>query len=289
MMGALSADAAWPAPAKLNLCLHIVGRRENGYHELQTLFQFLDYGDQLNFALRADGAIQRVTGPAALDAGQDLCVRAATLLREASGVQAGADISLQKRLPMGGGLGGGSSDAATTLVALNRLWGAGLSTAELAQLGLKLGADVPVFVHGLAAWAEGVGEQLTPVDNQRLNEPFYLVITPGCEVSTAAVFNHPGLTRDTAPLKIAAFFEGRMGNDCLAIVRSEYPEVARALDWLGRFAAAKLTGTGSSVFAAFEQRGDALAAQAQVPDAWQSFVARGLNRSPLLKRLELPS
>ncbi len=289
MRGALAAEAAWPAPAKLNLCLHILGRRADGYHQLQTLFQFLDYGDQLSFQLRADACIQRINGPRDLPAEADLCVRAAKLLREEAGIASGVDIALQKRLPMGGGLGGGSSDAATTLVALNRLWGVDWPVAQLAQLGLQLGADVPVFVHGVAAWAEGVGEQLSPVEDERLDEPFYLVITPACEVSTAAVFNHPQLTRDSAPLKIAAFFEGRMGNDCLAVVRSEYPEVAAALDWLDGFAPARLTGTGSSVFAAFTQRGAALAAQAQVPEGWQSFVARGLNRSPLLKRLELPA
>lgn len=289
MSGALTDAAAWPAPAKLNLCLHIVGRRKDGYHLLQTLFQFLDYGDEIRFALRSDACIQRLSGPPDLRADEDLCVRAARVLQQAAGCQQGVDIDLTKRLPMGGGLGGGSSDAATVLVALNRIWQLGWSIDQLAELGLTLGADVPVFVRGQAAWAEGVGEQLTPVDSERLPEPFYLVITPDCSVSTREVFNHPALTRDSPPRKIAAFFAGRMGNDCLAVVRENYPPVAKALDWLSEYAEAKLTGTGASVFAAFEQRSEALAVQARLPEGWQSFVARGLNRSPLLQRLELPA
>ncbi len=278
-----------PAPAKLNLFLHVLARREDGYHDLQTLFQFLDYGDQLKFSLRDDGRLQRPAGPADLPEENDICLRAARLLQTTAGVATGVDIELHKRLPMGGGLGGGSSDAATTLVALNCLWQLNWPIERLATLGLTLGADVPVFVRGHAAWAEGVGERLTSVDESRLPEPFYLVITPDCSVSTAAVFNHPELTRDTTPLKIADFFAGRTGNDCLAVVRKEYPAVADALDWLSGFGEAKLTGTGASVFAAFDQRGTALAVQEQLPAGWQSFVARGLNRSPLLKRVELPA
>ena len=289
MTGAFSAQASWPAPAKLNLCLHIVGRRPDGYHLLQTLFQFLDYGDELSFKLRDDGQIRRVKGPAELAEADDLCVRSARALQAAANTSQGADIELNKRLPMGGGLGGGSSNAATVLVALNQLWQLNWSDDRLAELGLSLGADVPVFVRGYAAWAEGVGEQLTPVEDQRLAEPFYLVITPGCSVNTAEVFNHPALTRNSPPSKIAAFFAGQMGNDCLDVVRESYPAVAQALDWLSQFAEAKLTGTGASVFAAFERRGDALDVQAKLPAGWESFVARGLNRSPLLKRLELPS
>lgn len=287
--GALSAAAAWPAPAKLNLCLHILGRRPDGYHRLQTVFQFLDYGDQLEFMPRDDGAIQRIDGPDTVPAAQDLCVRAATALRQAAGIDAGVDIALNKRLPMGAGLGGGSSDAATTLLALNQIWKIQWPAERLVELGLQLGADVPVFVQGKAAWAEGVGEQMTPLDGSQLAEPFYLVITPDCEVSTAEVFNHPKLTRDTAPLTIADFLAGQTGNDCLDVVRECYAPVAAALDWLAAFADARLTGTGASVFAAFAERGQALAVQQQLPEGWQSFVARGLNRSPLLKRLELPA
>lgn len=288
MSGALSDSAAWPAPAKLNLCLHIVGRRDDGYHLLQTLFQFLEYGDEIRFTPRSDGQIRRLNGPTDVAANEDLCVRAAMTLQQAAAVEQGVDIDLHKRLPMGAGLGGGSSDAATVLVALNRIWELDWSFDQLAELGLSLGADVPVFVRGQAAWAEGVGERLTPVDSECLAEPFYLVITPDCKISTGTVFNHPALTRNSPPRKIAAFFAGQTGNDCLNVVCENYPAVAEVLDWLGKHAEARLTGTGSSVFAAFEQRAEALAVQAQLPQEWQSFVARGLNRSPLLQRLELP-
>ncbi|MGB1580636.1 MAG: 4-(cytidine 5'-diphospho)-2-C-methyl-D-erythritol kinase, partial [Nevskiales bacterium] len=239
----MSSQASWPAPAKLNLCLHITGRRDDGYHLLQTLFQFLDYGDELVFTLRSDANVRRLEGPANLAEAEDLCVRAARALQAAAGVHQGVDIELNKRLPMGGGLGGGSSNAATVLVALNQMWQLHWSVDQLAELGLGLGADVPVFVRGQAAWAEGVGEQLTPVEDKRLVEPFYLVVTPGCSVNTAEVFNHPALTRNSPPSKIAAFFAGQMGNDCLEVVRKSYPPVAQALDWLSGFAEAKLTGT----------------------------------------------
>ncbi|HEX6549495.1 MAG TPA: 4-(cytidine 5'-diphospho)-2-C-methyl-D-erythritol kinase, partial [Gammaproteobacteria bacterium] len=191
----------WPAPAKLNLFLHITGRRADGYHTLQTLFQFLDHGDLLDFRVRADGRIVRIAGPAGIPPDQDLAVRAAHRLQAAAGVSLGADISLHKRLPAQAGLGGGSSDAATTLVALNRLWGAGLSVEQLAALGLELGADVPVFVKGRAAWAEGVGEQLTPLDE--LPEPWFLVIQPAAEVSTRELFQAAELTRNSLPITIA--------------------------------------------------------------------------------------
>lgn len=287
-VGAFSTEAEWPAPAKLNLFLHITGRRADGYHELQTLFQFLDYGDQLKFTLREDGQIRRVDGPEQLDPAEDLCVRAAQSLQRAAGCHHGADIYLQKRLPLGAGLGGGSSDAATTLVALNQLWGVGWSAERLAELGLTLGADVPVFVHGLAAWAEGVGEQLTPVATGQLDEPWYLVITPDCHVSTAEVFNAPGLTRDCAPIKIADLSTGQASNVCLPVVRDAYPEVAEAMDWLDAHSqgGARLTGTGASVFSRFDSRQDAWAVKAKLPAGWRGFVARGLNRSPLLERLE---
>ncbi len=286
--GALSADAAWPAPAKLNLFLHITGRREDGYHELQTLFQFLDYGDQLTFDVRADGVVQRIAGPDSLGAEDDLCVKAARALQRVTQSKMGVNIDLLKRLPIGGGLGGGSSDAATTLVALNALWNTGLSVDQLAGLGLELGADVPVFVRGYAAWAEGVGESLLPINDERLKEPWYLVITPDCEVSTAEVFNAPALTRDCPPIKIADLFEGRAGNVCLPVVRKQYPKVAEALDWLNALSQdrAKLTGTGASVFAEFPGRQAAWDVKAQLPDEWRGFVARGMNRSPLLERLK---
>lgn len=273
---------SWPAPAKLNLMLRIIGRRVDGYHELQTVFQFLDFGDELRFHIRPDGTLRRQTPVTGIEESADLVVRAARLLRETTGTSLGADIEILKRIPMGGGLGGGSSDAATTLVALNHLWQTGLSTADLAELGLRLGADVPVFVHGKAAWAEGIGERLEPFS---LPEPWYLVITPECLVSTAAVFGDPQLTRDSTPIKIADFLSGGGGNDCLSVVRERYPEVASVLDWLRGYGPAKLTGTGSSVFAEFGSREAAEDVAARLPGKWAGVVARGLNRSPLLDRL----
>jgi len=273
-----TAHGPWPAPAKLNLFLHVTGRRADGYHELQTVFQFLDLADRLYFGLRSDGEIRRHGGPAGVAPGDDLCVRAAGLLQSQGGISQGVDIYNEKILPAGGGLGGGSSDAATTLWALNRLWGVGLGTAELAKLGLGLGADVPVFLHGHAAWAEGVGEILTPVD---LPEPWFLVLNPNVSVSTAAVFSDARLTRDTPRMTIRDFLSGNGRNDCEAVVRRRYPEVAAALDWLNSYSPARMTGTGACVFAAFDAETDARATAARVPQEWTAFVARGLNRSPL--------
>lgn len=270
--------AAWPAPAKLNLFLHITGRRADGYHQLQTVFQFLDMGDELRFVPRADGEIHRHGELAGVPAEQDLCVRAARLLQQEAACKLGADIHLHKRLPMGGGLGGGSSDAATTLLVLNRLWGLDLPLAQLAQLGLQLGADVPVFVHGHAAWAEGVGEQLTPVD---LPEPWYLVLAPAVHVSTAELFADPQLTRDAQPLKIRDFLAGTGGNVFEALVRKRYPPVDEALTWLGQFAKARLTGTGACVFAAFETEAEARAVAEQAQARWTVLLAAGRNCSPL--------
>lgn len=286
--GALSNNMPWPAPAKLNLFLHITGRRDDGYHELQTLFQFLDYGDQLTFGLRDDGVVQRAGGPAGLDPGNDLCVQAALCLQDETGCRHGADIELHKRLPFGAGLGGGSSDAATTLVALNHLWGLDLPVEQLEEFALGLGADVPVFVRGCAVWAEGVGEQMVSIADERLTEPWYLVVTPDCEVSTAGIFNDPELTRNCVPITIADFFAGRADNVCLPVVRKNHPQVAAALDWLNERCGgeAKLTGTGASVFAGFENRNAASEVREQVPEDWRAFVARGLNRSPLLERLK---
>ena len=284
MIGAVPASASgpWPAPAKLNLLLHITGRREDGYHELQTLFQFLTFGDWLYFDLRTDGEVRLAGEPAGVPESADLCVRAAALLQEATGCSAGVTVYNDKRLPLGGGLGGGSSDAATTLTVLNRLWGLDLSLDELARLGLRLGADVPVFVHGQAAWAEGVGEILTPVT---LPEPWFLVVNPRVSVSTADVFSDSGLTRDTPRTKIPDPLTGVGNNDCEAVVRRKHPEVAAALDWLNAFAPARMTGTGACVFAAFESEAAANVIAAQVPARWSSFVARGVNLSPLRQAL----
>jgi len=272
------AQGPWPAPAKLNLFLHITGRRADGYHELQTVFQFLDYADQLYFALRDDGEIRRHGGPVGIAATDDLCVRAAGLLQAHACMAQGVDIYNEKVLPAGGGLGGGSSDAATTLWALNQLWRLGLDAGELAGLGLQLGADVPVFLHGRASWAEGVGEILTPIN---LPQPWFLVLNPHVSVSTAAVFSDAELTRDTPRMTIRAFLSGEGQNDCEAVVRRRYPEVAAALDWLNSYSPARMTGTGACVFAAFDAEADARDVASRVPSGWSAFVARGLNRSPL--------
>lgn len=278
-----TASGPWPAPAKLNLLLHITGRRADGYHELQTVFQFLTVSDWLYFDVHEQAGIQLIGEPAAVPSSDDLTVRAATLLRDATNGSAGVTIYNDKRLPLGGGLGGGSSDAATTLLVLNRLWKLGLTPDELARLGLSLGADVPVFVHGRAAWAEGVGEILTPVTPQ---EAWYLVLVPPVSVSTAAIFSDPGLTRDTPRTKIPDLLTRAGQNDCEDVVRRRYPEVAAALDWLNGFSPARLTGTGACVFAAFESQADAQAVAAQLPAGGSGLVARGTNRSPLLAALE---
>lgn len=270
---------SWPAPAKLNLFLHVLGRRPDGYHQLQTVFQFLDYGDELSFELRSDGLITRPEGAADVPAATDLVVRAALALQAATGCSQGADIRVLKRTPMGAGLGGGSSDAATTLVALNHLWRLGLSQDRLAAIGLKLGADVPVFVQGFAAWAEGVGETLTPVT---LPEPWYAVIAPDVLVSTAAIFSAPELRRDHAPITLDDYQHGEGINDCAPVTCARYPEVAAALGWLSRAAPARMSGTGGAVFAAFADQRAARAAIEGIPKNWRGFVARGLNLSPLV-------
>ncbi len=272
------ADGAWLAPAKLNLMLRVLGRRPDGYHRLQTVFQFIDRCDRLFFEPRADGRIERVGGPVEIPPEQDLVVRAAQALKEETGCDTGVSIRIEKRLPMGGGLGGGSSDAATTLQALNQLWTTGLSTDRLAQIGLRLGADVPVFVRGEAAWGEGVGENLVPVE---LPMPWYLVLVPRCQVSTAAVFGDPGLTRDSQPVTLGDFLRGNANNDCLATVLKNYPVVADAYRWLAERADAKLTGTGACLFAALPERAAAERLLGEVPPQVPAFVARGHNRSPL--------
>jgi 4-diphosphocytidyl-2-C-methyl-D-erythritol kinase len=283
--GALNADwsTGWPAPAKLNLFLHITGRRDDGYHLLQTVFQPLSVGDTLDFLPRAADGIHLETPLPGVPPERDLVVRAARLLRETAGIGGGAVIRLHKRLPMGGGLGGGSSDAATTLVALDHLWGLGLGEDRLAELGVALGADVPVFVRGRAAWAEGVGEQLTPLD---LPEAWYLVIDPGVSLSTAELFSAPELTRNCPPITIPDFLSGRGVNVFEPLVRARSPELDRAMAWLHeRAGTARLTGTGACIFAALSRREEAEAMLGRLPAPWRGFVARGLNRSPLLERL----
>jgi 4-diphosphocytidyl-2-C-methyl-D-erythritol kinase len=284
--GSPVADEAWPAPAKLNLMLRVLGRRPDGYHRLQTVFQFIDRCDLLRFDVRPDAEIRRIQAIPGVPEAQDLTVRAARALQSATGCRLGVDLGLEKRLPMGGGLGGGSSDAATTLVALDRLWRLDIGAEGLACIALGLGADVPVFVRGQAAWGEGVGEDLTPVD---LPEPWFLVLVPPVSVSTAAVFAHPELTRDSPPVTLRDFFSGDRHNDCAAVVRRDYPAVAAALDWLDRESGAagggRLTGTGGCCFAAYERRDQARAALERLPPGLEGFVARGINRSPLLDHL----
>ncbi len=281
---ALPADLPWfTAPAKLNLFLHITGRRADGYHELQTLFQLLDRGDRLAFEGNDSGRIRRrgeVPGVAPED---DLTVRAARALQARCGTRQGADIYLDKRLPLGGGLGGGSSDAATVLRVLDRLWGCHLPEAELLALARGLGADVPVFVAGHSAWAEGIGERLTPVS---LPPAWYLVVRPPVAVATAELFAAPELTRDCRPIKIRDFLAAGGENVFEPLVRRRYPAVREALDWLARHAPARLTGTGSCLFAAFATQQAAEAVRRRLPVRWSAFVAAGVDRSPLLRELE---
>ena len=288
-----TAEHAWLAPAKLNLFLHITGRRTDGYHELQTVFQFLDFNDYLFFTPRGDGVIRRIEGPTHIPEDQDLVLRAAHALKAASGCDLGADIRLQKNIPVGAGLGGGSSNAATTLVALSRLWNLGFTPDELARIGLSLGADVPVFVRGRAAWAEGVGERLRPMV---LPEPWFVVITPPVHVSTAEIFSAPELRRDSALITPEDFLAGHSRNDCEPVTCARYPQVRQALDWLRHqardaqdarvprahgCAGAAMSGTGASVFLGFDSRAQAEAVAKLALPTWQVFVARGLNQSPL--------
>jgi len=272
----------WPAPAKLNLFLHVTGRRADGYHTLQTAFRLIDLADTLRFSPREDGRVRLQRPLAGVPPEQDLCVRAAALLKDATGYPGGIDIELDKRIPMGGGLGGGSSDAATVLVVLNHLWRLGLKREELQRLALKLGADVPLFVFGENAFAEGVGEKLTPL---ALPQAWYLVLVPPVQVPTAAVFAAPELTREAKPIKITAFFDGlkrrALRNDLEPVVCKRYPEVARYLAWLKQHGVARMSGSGACVYAEFSTESAAYAAQAQLPPAMQGFVARGLGRHPL--------
>ncbi|MFT4996973.1 MAG: 4-diphosphocytidyl-2-C-methyl-D-erythritol kinase [Chitinophagales bacterium] len=276
LMSALQTLIA-PAPAKLNLFLHITGRRPNGYHELQTLFQLIDYGDELQFELTNNGIIRLADNLAGVAAADNLVYRAASALKQCANVSHGATIRLHKKLPTGGGLGGGSSDAATTLLALNKLWHCGLSLSELASIALTLGADVPVFIHGRTAWAEGIGEKLTPVV---IPAKWYLVIHPKIMVSTAAVFGHKNLTRNSQAITLAAFLEGQGRNDCESVVRSKFPAVDKALNWLCQYAKPSLTGTGACIFAEFSDKESAQTVLADLPLAWQGFIACGVNSSP---------
>ena len=274
---------ACPAPAKLNLFLHVVGRRADGYHLLQTAFRLLDWGDTLDFALRTDGCIRRANDVPGVAEADDLVVRAARLLQAHTGSALGADITVHKALPMGGGLGGGSSDAATTLVALNRLWATGLSRAELQTLGLALGADVPVFVFGRDAFAEGVGEALQPL---ALPPAWYVVVSPGVSVPTAEIFSAEDLTRNTAPIKMADFAPSTTRSDLQAVACSRYPEVQRAIDWLDAYAPALMTGSGACVFAEVPSEAEADRITKNCPPQWKAWKVRSLTRHPLYEWLQ---
>ncbi len=281
-MSQTSNRKTWPAPAKINLFLHIVGKRADGYHNLQTAFQFLDYCDDLFFSVNTSGAVTR-----RYDLGfseeADLCLRAAHLLKQHAAPESGVEIDMVKRLPMGGGLGGGSSDAATVLIALNQLWSIGLSRQQLAELGLSLGADVPVFVMGQSAWAEGVGEQLMPID---LDEPWFVVLNPQINVPTAQIFTNKHLTAAPEMKKIRALEKGidsNFGENQLeAIVRAEYPQVNSLIEWLSQYGKPRMSGSGGSVFMPLQDQQQGLEILAKRPSYSVGFVAKGLNKHPLL-------
>ena len=272
----------WPAPAKLNLFLHITGQRQDGYHLLQTVFQFIQLIDVIDFTILESGLVRRSSTSLKIDERDDLVIKAAQKIKKRSGSKLGVDISVKKNIPIGGGLGGGSSDAATTLVALNELWQTGLSIDELSEIGLSLGADIPFFINGNAAWAEGVGDKLTPIN---LDECFYLVIYPNCGISTKAVFEASDLTRNTPRITIRDFHDGNGKNDCESHVRNHYRDVTEALDWLGGYASSKLTGTGACLFAQFSDENEANEVKYKLPTKWQGYVVKGINKSPLLERL----
>ncbi len=285
----------WPAPAKLNLMLHITGQREDGYHELQTVFQFIDFADELTFELRSDERIVRHSKDFDVPENEDIILRAASLLREryllsnpSAVKKAGVDITLTKNIPMGAGLGGGSSDAATTLIALNKLWGMQFSVDELAEMGLTLGADVPVFVRGFAAFAEGIGEKLSPIS---LQEKWYLVLVPPVHVSTKKVFENSDLTPDCSSIKLCDLSRHEWRNVCTPVVIKNYPMVSQAIDIIGKYSKAKMSGTGAAVFASFDTKAQAedvlqkISSNTEI-EGWNSFVAKGLNQSPLHHFLE---
>jgi 4-diphosphocytidyl-2-C-methyl-D-erythritol kinase len=271
------------SPAKLNLMLNITGRREDGYHLLQTVFQFIDLSDVVGFRVTDEKQLL-LSGNSPVAVEGDILLSAARLLQSRFEVETGVRISIDKRIPIGGGLGGGSSNAATCLLALNHLWGLGLSLSQLAEIGLELGADVPVFVSGRAAWASGVGEELEPLD---LPQPIYLVINPNIAVSTAQIFNAEELTRNNDPLTIRAFLRGSDTNVCEPVVRKLYPEVGAAIDWLSQYAPARMSGTGASVFAAIDSLRQAEVVKSRVPTQWAAYIVQAMNRNPVHQQLKL--
>ena len=271
-----------PSPAKINLFLHITGQRSDGYHNLQTLFQLLDFGDKLVFRSNRSGNIKINGNIDGVDEKNNLIFHAATLLQKSTGCDLGCTIDLTKNLPMGAGLGGGSSNAATTLVGLNALWKCGLTANQLSDLGKTLGADVPVFVHGESAFAEGIGDILTPLT---LPQRWFLVITPNCHVSTREIFSNPQLTRNSSPIKIRALSGVEYRNDCQDVVSKLYPAVTTVLQWVENFSAPLMTGTGASVFCSFDSKSEAQHVLSKLPKQWTGFVAKGVNRSPVHEQL----
>ncbi len=272
------------SPAKLNLMLNIIGRRDDGYHLLETVFQFIDLCDDLQFTVNDEGVVRRLPGNSPVVAADDILLRTAMLLQSRFQVGKGVNISIDKRIPVGGGLGGGSSNAATCLLALNQLWGLGQSLDQLSEIGIELGADVPVFVGGRAAWGTGIGEVLEPVE---LNESIYLVIDPKIEVSSVQIFGAQELTRNNDPLTIRAFLRGSASNVCEPVVRKLYPQVDEAIDWLSQYAAARMSGTGACVFAAVDGHERAEAVKSRVPKQWTAYVTRAMNRNPVHQQLGL--
>ncbi len=271
-----------PAPAKINRFLHINAQREDGYHEIQTIFQFIDLADQLTFTINKAGKLNLHYSNSSINAKTNLIMRAAKALHEATSCNVGIDISITKNIPIGGGLGGGSSDAATTLLALNHLWQTKLTTSQLIEIGVKLGADIPIFIHGHSAWAEGIGDQLQTID---LPEGWMVLIAPPVHVATAEIFFDKALSRDTSPCKMSASLVDTGHNDCEPIVRQHYPEVAKALDWLSGFAPARITGTGGCIFAAVASQKDAEAIIEKMPKNCKGFVVHTLNQSPVMDLL----
>ena len=280
----MTASLILRAPAKLNLMLHITGRRDDGYHLLETVFQFIDLADRIEFSTNDTGKILRLQGNSSIAAADDILLAAATLLQARFKVDKGVNIDIDKRIPVGGGLGGGSSDAATCLLALNQLWGLGLSLDQLAGIGLELGADVPVFVHGRAAWATGIGEKLQAIE---LEEAIYLVVDPKVAISSAQIFAAQELTRNCDPLTIRAFLRGSGCNVCEPVVRNLYPQVAEAIDWLDQYASARMSGTGACVFAAIDSLEQAEVVKSQVPRPWNAYVTRAMNHNPVHQQLGL--
>ncbi|MGC6481142.1 MAG: 4-(cytidine 5'-diphospho)-2-C-methyl-D-erythritol kinase [Porticoccaceae bacterium] len=272
-----------PSPAKLNLFLHILDRREDGYHNLQTLFQILDIGDQLSFSVNKQPEINIISDIKNIKPQDNLVFKAAYALKQATDCQWGCDIQLDKKIPMGAGLGGGSSNAATALVGLNHLWQCNLSLDQLAKIGGKLGADIPVFIKGYTAFAEGIGDKLTTIS---LDEFYYLVVTPKINIPTEQIFCHSELTRNAPAIKIRALTQELYRNDCQSVVENLYPEVKQVLDWLKRYGNPLMTGTGASVYCRFDSEKEANLVQQAVPNSWNSFVAKGINQSPLHKQLE---